>query len=141
MHGICTGCKRFAIFSTIWCRTCFFAIHNIAGDGQCRQCMNTIAVEWMLFEFCGEIGSNFYCNIIYTVIIVAIFREISFNFKINSNTLLVSDRTYFGKFDCRKGIGCDRDTRYPKDAKRSTMVSCSAIWLISYKHICRAYNE
>ena len=48
MHGICTGSQRFPMFSTIRCCTCFFAIHDIACDGQSRQCMFCIAVDGML---------------------------------------------------------------------------------------------
>ena len=42
---------------------------------------------------------------IYTVIVVSVFWEISFNFVINGNTVFVTNWFYLGILDCGKRIG------------------------------------
>ena len=47
---------------------------------------------------------NLFCDLIHTVIIITIFREISLNLKVYCNTVLITDRFYFCIFNGRKGI-------------------------------------
>ena len=47
-----------------------------------------------------ESGKKFYCDIVCTVIIVSVTREIANGLEINYHALLIADGLYFCVFDC-----------------------------------------
>ena len=63
-----------------------------------------------MFQFFKECGKQCCCDLICSVIIVTITWEITFNFKVCSNSILITDSFYFRIFDSRKRVNYMRET-------------------------------
>ena len=74
--------------------------------------MRRAAISLMLAQLRNEFMRQFVCQFVHTRVIVAEFREIPFNGKINSYTLLVAQWLNLGKFDSRQGINCAGQAGY-----------------------------
>ena len=100
MHWVGTRCKCDSFFAAIWGCTGVLTIGYVRSNGKNRGCRNTSTVGVISFDITDEGVKHFFCNFIYTVIIVTVFREISFDFEINCYTILITDWFYFCIFNC-----------------------------------------
>ena len=72
--------------------------------------MLRIAVGWVLLNFSHEAFQEINRQCIYAVIVVPIFREVAFYFKVNYNAVFVTDSLNFTVFDSRQGVSRNRET-------------------------------
>ena len=100
MHWVCTRSKGFSGFSSIWSCSCIFTIRNVGSNGKNRSCRNSATVSVISADILHKGVKHFFCECIDTVIIISVFREISFNFKVYSNPLFITDWFYLCIFNC-----------------------------------------
>ncbi|MNN16221.1 hypothetical protein D3C81_1293550 [compost metagenome] len=58
----------------------------------------------MFADHAHEQFNQFDCNLIDTVVVITVAREFSLDLKINSNTVLVTNRFHFGIFNGTQGV-------------------------------------
>ena len=53
----------------------------------------------VLTYFIHEVLYKIYSNLVYTVIVVTVFREVTFYLKISNDAIFITDWLYLGLFD------------------------------------------
>ena len=61
--------------------------------------MYSVSVSRMLSQFFDSSLRNLNSDLVYSVIVVSVFREFAFSSLVNDNTVFVSDRIYLGILD------------------------------------------
>lgn len=56
--------------------------------------MSGSAVHRVLFKLGGEVGNYLNRNVVHKVVVVAVLRELTLDFKVNSNAVFVAYRLY-----------------------------------------------
>ena len=101
VHRVSTGSKRLTFTTSIRCVTCCFTICYIGCNGKDGSCREAISVGVMSSYCCHEFVYDFLCDLIYTVIIVTIFREVTCCLEVNDDSVFVSDRLNLSILDSR----------------------------------------
>ena len=104
MHRVCTRSKCYTFLSSIRCCSCIFTIGNIGCNGQNRCCLDTATVSMVSFYISDKGVEHLFCDLVNTIVVISIFREITLNLKVNGHTILITDWFDFCIFDRRKGV-------------------------------------
>src|SRR5699024_8662279 len=91
---VCTRCQRFACFSSIRQRTGSFTIYNVGCNGKDGSGRLRISVGMAFFQLAHESSQQPYCDLVCTVIIVSVSREVTLCLEINSHSVFIADHFY-----------------------------------------------
>src|SRR5699024_123877 len=99
MHRVCSRSKRSAGSSSVRSISCLLSVHYVGSNGQYGKGMYSVSVSRMLSQFFAGSLRNLNGDLVYSVIVVSVFREFAFSAVVNDNTVFVSDRIYLGILD------------------------------------------
>ena len=85
---VCTRCERSPCTSSIRKVTGELTIYNVGSNGQDRGCRLSTTIGVVLLNICDELLQKPYTDLISTVIIVTILREVAFYLEINCQACL-----------------------------------------------------
>ena len=132
MHGVGTGSKRLALLSPVGRGACLFAVHDIGGYCECRKRMLCVSVSRSLAKLGYCVLKQCFCDIVNTVVVVSVLREITCRLKIDYISVLVTYGLNVCVLDSRKRVCGNRESRYAEchKAVHIGIVKCHLDFLI-----------
>ncbi len=110
VHRVSAGCERLAFLTSVRCVTSSLTVGYVGSNGKDRGCRNTVSVGVMSSDRGHELVNDLLSDLIYAVVVVAIFRELAGCLEVNDDAVLVSDRLNLRVLDSGKGVSHDGET-------------------------------
>ena len=100
MHRVGARRKRDALLSSVRVAS-IFPVGNVRGDRKDRGCRNPAAIGVVSLDISDERCASLLGDLIDTVIVIAVFREVALYLKIDRYAVLVTNRLNLRIFNCR----------------------------------------
>lgn len=101
---VCARCERCPSFPAVRQHAREAAVYDVGRNRQDRRCRFGVAVRVSLFDVRNKFVQYPYTDIVGSVVVVAVFREVSFHFKAFSQPLFVADDFDLCVLNSRQGI-------------------------------------
>ena len=112
VHWVGPRCKWLAGLPAVRGRACVISIYHIGGNGKDRGGGNAAAVGVVSLYIAHEGVYQVCCQLVYPVIVISIFREVSLHNIVGHNALFIADNPDPGILNggqgvCHNGKACD----------------------------------
>ena len=111
VHRICARCERRTCSSAVRRIAGLLTVHDVGSDGQNGQGVYRVSVGRVLAQLLDGSLGDLHCDIVYAVIVVAVFREVAFGSVVHDDAVFVSDRIYLRIFDRGEGVSRNGEAR------------------------------
>ena len=99
VHWVSARSERSTCSSSVRSVSCLLSVHYVGSNGQYGESVYGISVSRVLSQFFYSSLGDLNCDVVYSVVVVSVFRELAFSSEVNDNAVFVSDRIYFCIFD------------------------------------------
>ena len=111
MHRVSARRERCSGATTVRRITGFLAVHHVRSDSQNRLGRDGVAIGWQRFNFLHKAFNQVAGNAVYALVVVAVLRIFTVDFKVHRQAVFVTDWFHAGIFDGRQGVRRHRQAR------------------------------
>ena len=114
VHWVCARCKWLACLTSVRCRACLSAVHNIWCDCKDWKSVLCSTVCRSFAKLLVEILNKLFTDKVCSVVVVAVFWELTLYVKFGNNAVFVLDRSNLCILDCWKWVNSNWESWYTK---------------------------